>query len=93
MKIGIPGMGMVGVTIATKLIQLGHHVTMGARNPENQTAARWAKANGINAAQGTFADAATFSDMIFLCTKGEETLEVILSPARMRRGESGRGCH
>lgn len=68
---------MVGVTIATKLIQLGHHVTMGARNPENQTAARWANANGVNASQGTFADAATFSELIFLCPKGEATLEVI----------------
>jgi len=77
MKIGVLGTGMAGVTIATKLIQLGHHVTMGSRNPDNPTTARWAKANGVNASRGTFADATTLSEMVFLCTKGEATLEVI----------------
>jgi len=68
---------MVGVTIATKLVQLGHHVTMGSRNPDNQTAAHWAHAHGVNASHGTFADAATLSEMVILGTKGEATLEVI----------------
>ncbi len=77
MKIGVLGTGMVGVTIATKLVQLGHHVTMGSRTPDNQTAAQWTKANGINASQGTFADAVLYSELILLCTKGEATLEVI----------------
>lgn len=77
MKIGVLGTGMVGTTIATKLIQLGHPVTMGSRNPDNETAARWAKLNGVNASQGTFADAAMYSELIILCTKGEATLEVV----------------
>jgi len=77
MKIGVLGTGMVGTTIANKLIQLGHHVTMGSRNPDNETAAGWAKANGVNASQGTFTDAAMFSELIIICTKGEATLEVI----------------
>lgn len=77
MKIGVLGTGMVGVTIATKLVQLGHHVTMGSRTLHNQAAAHWAQLNGINASQGTFADAVLFSELIFLCTKGEVTLEVV----------------
>jgi predicted dinucleotide-binding enzyme len=68
---------MVGEALGTKLVQLGHHVTMGSRTPENQNAARWAAKNGVNASQGTFADAAAFSELVFLCTKGEVTLEVI----------------
>ena len=68
---------MVGTTIATKLVQLGHHVTMGSRTPDNAAAASWATANGINASQGTFTDAALYSELVFLCTKGEATLEVV----------------
>jgi 8-hydroxy-5-deazaflavin:NADPH oxidoreductase len=77
MKIGVLGTGMVGQTIGTKLVQLGHHVTMGSRTPDNAIAALWAKTQGINASQGTFADAAAMSELIFLCSKGEATLEVI----------------
>src|SRR5262245_3834389 len=79
MKIGILGTGMVGEALGTKLVALGHHVTMGSRTPNNENAARWAKKNGVNASQGTFADAATFSELVFLCTKGEVTLEVVRS--------------
>jgi hypothetical protein len=77
MKIGVLGTGMVGQALGTKLVQLGHHVTMGSRTPDNQNAARWAKKNGVNASQGTFSDAAAMSEMVFLCTKGEATLDVI----------------
>lgn len=77
MKTGILGTGMVGQALGTKLVQLGHHVTMGSRTPDNANAAAWAAANGVNASQGTFAEAAALSEMVFLCTKGEATLEVI----------------
>src|ERR1043165_688997 len=79
MKIGVLGTGMVGEAIGTKLVQMGHHVTMGSRTPDNPNAGRWAKRNGINASQGTFADAAGLSELVFLCTKGEATLGVIQS--------------
>ena len=79
MKIGVLGTGMVGEAIGTKLVQLGHHVTMGSRTPDNPNAGRWAKKNGVNASQGTFADAAGLSELVFLCTKGEATLGVIQS--------------
>jgi 8-hydroxy-5-deazaflavin:NADPH oxidoreductase len=87
MKIGVLGTGVVGVTIATKLIQLGHHVTMGSRNPDNHTAAHWAKANGVNASRGTFADAAMLSELIFICTRGEATLEVVRTVGQDAFGE------
>jgi predicted dinucleotide-binding enzyme len=87
MKIGVLGTGMVGTTIATKLVQLGHHVTMGSRTPDNQAAAHWTKLNGINASQGTFADAVLYSEMVFLCTKGEATLEVVRTAGQNAFGE------
>ena len=43
MKVGVLGTGMVGKTIGTKLVALGHEVTMGARTATNEKAAAWAK--------------------------------------------------
>ncbi len=77
MKIAVLGTGMVGNTIGIKLIQLGHQVMMGSRTADNEKAKLWVNNNGSNASQGTFADAAKFGEMIFLCTKGEATLDVL----------------
>jgi 8-hydroxy-5-deazaflavin:NADPH oxidoreductase len=77
MKIGILGTGSVGEALGTKLVELGHSVAMGSRTPNNLNAAAWARRMGVNAAHGTFAEAARCSEMILLCTKGEVTLEVI----------------
>lgn len=75
-KIGILGTGIVGKTIGSKLIQLGYEVKMGSRTATNEKATAWVDANGAQASAGTFADAATFGEIIFNCTKGEVTLEV-----------------
>jgi 8-hydroxy-5-deazaflavin:NADPH oxidoreductase len=77
MKIGILGTGMVGQAIATKMIQLGHTVMMGSRSGKHEKAEAWIAANGPSASQGTFAETASFGEIIFNCTKGEITLEVI----------------
>lgn len=77
MKIGILGTGMVGQAIATKMIQLGHTVMMGSRSGNHEKAEAWIAANGPSASQGTFAETASFGEIIFNCTKGEITLEVI----------------
>jgi len=77
MKLGILGTGMVGNTIGSKLIQLGHEVKMGSRTVANEKASAWVKANGTNASQGTFADAASFGDIIFNCTAGDISIEAL----------------
>jgi hypothetical protein len=51
MRIGVLGTGMVGQTIATKLVELGHEVTMGARQAGNEKALEWAAAAGDGAAR------------------------------------------
>jgi predicted dinucleotide-binding enzyme len=76
MKIGILGTGMVGETLGTKFVQLGHQVKMGSRTANNDSAAKWVKAAGANASQGTFADAASFGEIAFVCLKGAVFLEV-----------------
>lgn len=77
MKIGVLGTGMVGKAIGTKLVQLGHSVKMGSRTVNNEKAAGWVKASGPNASQGTFADAAAFGELVFNCTSGIASLEVL----------------
>lgn len=76
-KIAILGTGMVGNTIGTKLIQLGHQVMMGSRTADNEKANLWVSQNGGNASQGTFEDAVKFAEVIFNCTKGEKTIEAL----------------
>ena len=72
MKLGVLGTGMVGNTIGSKLVQLGHDVKMGSRSAGNAKAVEWVKANGGHASHGTFAEAASFGEIIFNCTNGWE---------------------
>jgi predicted dinucleotide-binding enzyme len=77
MKIGVLGTGMVGSTLGTKLVELGHEVMMGARAKGNEKAAAWVKAAGAGASQGTFEDAARFGEIVFNCTAGSASLEAL----------------
>lgn len=77
MNIGIFGTGMVGQTIGSKLIQVGHKVRMGSRTAENEKAAQWVAANGPRASYGTFADAAAFGEILFNCTAGAASLQAL----------------
>lgn len=77
MKIGILGTGMVGATIGTKLVLLGHEVTMGSRTAGNEKAVEWAAQAGKSAAEGTFADAAGFGEVVFNCTLGTASLAAV----------------
>ena len=77
MKIGILGTGVVGQTIGTKLVQLGHDVKMGARAATNAKADDWVKANGEHASHGTFADSAGFGEIVFNCTSGMASLDAL----------------
>jgi predicted dinucleotide-binding enzyme len=77
MQIAVLGTGMVGNAIGTKLIQLGHEVKMGARAANNEKAAAWVRASGAGAAQGTFAEAAAFGEIVFNCTSGSGSLAAL----------------
>ncbi len=77
MKIGVLGTGMVGETIATKLAELGHEVTMGSRKAGNEKAVAWAEQAGNGAAQGSFAEAAAHGELNFNCTAGTASLAAL----------------
>src|SRR4051794_8485109 len=77
MKIAVLGTGMVGGTIGTKLVALGHDVKMGSRTPTNEKAVAWAKAAGGKASHGTFSEAAEFGEIVFNCTSGAAAIDVL----------------
>jgi 8-hydroxy-5-deazaflavin:NADPH oxidoreductase len=77
MKIGVLGTGMVGDTIASKLVSLGHEVKMGSRSATNEKALAWQKKAGAGASAGTFADAAAFGEILFGCLNGGTALEAL----------------
>jgi hypothetical protein len=77
MKVGVLGTGMVGHALGTKLVELGHEVTMGSRTEGNEKAVAWAESAGANASHGTFAEAAAFGELIVHCTAGLHSLAAL----------------
>lgn len=77
MNIGILGTGIVGQTIGTRLVDLGHNVRMGSRTADNANARAWRKISGHLASQGTFEDAAQFGEILFNCTSGMGSLSAL----------------
>lgn len=68
---------MVGRTIASKLVSCGHEVKMGSRRAGNERALEWVASTGHGAAEGAFAEAAEFGDVVFNCTAGTASIEVV----------------
>lgn len=79
MRVGVLGTGMVGKSIATKLVSLDHEVMMGSRTADNEAGAEWVAAAGSGASHGTFADAAAFGELLFNCTSGAASVEALSS--------------
>lgn len=77
MKVGVLGTGMVGQAIGTKLLELGHEVTMGSRSAEGGALEEWVQRTDGAGAGGTFADAATTGELIFNCTAGGASLRAL----------------
>ena len=78
MKIAVLGTGLVGQTIGSKLVQLGHEVMMGSRDADNPKAVIWTKEEASPRAMfGTFANAAAFAEIIFNCTLGSASLSAL----------------
>ena len=77
MRIGILGTGVVGKTLGTKLVELGHEVRMGSRKSGNDKARAWAKDAGAGASEGSFPDAAAHGELVFNCTAGMASLDAL----------------
>jgi predicted dinucleotide-binding enzyme len=76
-RIAVLGTGAVGTAIAGKLVALGHQVAMGSRTADNERASQWAAAAGPGAAHATFAGAAETAELVFNCTSGVVSAEVL----------------
>lgn len=77
MNIAVLGTGMVGDTIGTRLVELGHEVKMGSRTADNEKAKAFVDKHQGKASAGTFADAAAFGDIILNCTAGAGSIEAL----------------
>ncbi|MER7755902.1 NAD(P)-binding domain-containing protein [Kitasatospora sp. NPDC097643] len=77
MRIGIIGTGTVGQTLAGKLVELGHEVTLGSRTKDNEKGLAWAGQAGPNGHAGTFADAAEFGEVVINATGGTVSLAAL----------------
>jgi predicted dinucleotide-binding enzyme len=75
MRIGILGSGMVGRTLGAKLLELGHDVMVGTRDPGKLR--EWLDGAGKRARAGSFAEAASHGDIIFNCTAGTASVDAL----------------
>lgn len=83
MKIAVLGTGMVGRTLAARLADLGHDVTIGTRRPQETLArtgddafAAWTPQNPA-VKLAAFHDAASAAELIVNATNGGAALEVL----------------
>ena len=77
MKVAVLGTGVVGDTIGSKLIELGHAVMMGSRTADNEKAQVFVAKHNGKAKSGTFSDAAAFGEIIFNCTAGTGSIAAL----------------
>ena len=77
MRFGVLGTGVVGHTIADKLVDVGHEVMMGSRAAGNEKAVAWATERGAAAREGSFADAARFGEMVVNATAGAASVDAL----------------
>lgn len=75
MKIAVLGTGDVGRQLASKLVALGHEVTLGSRSADHAGATAWAAEH--DAAHGTFAAAAAGAELVVNATGGLVSLAAL----------------
>lgn len=74
-NIGILGSGVVATTLAGGFIKNGYKVYLGTGHPEKLS--DWKAQQGANATVGSFADAASFGDLLVLAVKGDAVIKVL----------------
>jgi len=90
MRIGILGTGIVGQTLGLKLVQLGHSVMLGTRNPSQldepkgrgndaRSLRDWLVLAGSGASVGSFRDAVSYNDLVINALSGAASLDVLRS--------------
>jgi predicted dinucleotide-binding enzyme len=85
MKIGVLGTGVVGQTMAGKLLSLGHDVMMGARAADNEKVLAFAQRSGGKA--GSFGDAIRHAELVINGTRGDGSVDAIRQGAAWLDGK------
>jgi predicted dinucleotide-binding enzyme len=81
MKIGILGSGVVAHSLGAGLLKHGHDVLLGTGSPDKL--AGWA-AQHAGARAGSFADAASFGDIVILSVKGTAAVAAVRAAGAQR---------
>jgi predicted dinucleotide-binding enzyme len=68
MKVGILGSGAVGQALGKGFADLGHDVKIGTRDPGQEKIKTWVGATGPKASAGSYAEAASFGELLVLST-------------------------
>ncbi|MFI5615692.1 NADPH-dependent F420 reductase [Amycolatopsis sp. NPDC051903] len=79
MKIAVLGTGMVGTTMATRLVALGHDVVLGERAEKAEHAGVRPDTAVPGAGRGSFARAAAHGDLLVNATRGTASIAVLRS--------------
>ncbi len=74
-NVAVLGSGTVGETLANGFLKHGYAVMRGSREPAKLAA--WKAGAGANAKTGTFAEAATWGEIIVLAVKGGAAVEAL----------------
>ena len=85
MKIGIIGTGVVAQTLGAKLIELGHEVVLGTRDPSKLddkkmmagTLREWIAQTGKKGKVVTFQEAAAHGELLINATHGQASVEAL----------------
>ena len=77
MRVGILGSGAVAKALGTGFVTLGHEVRLGSRTAGNANAGEWAQGTHGKGSTGTFAEAASFGEVVVLAKLGVATPEAI----------------
>lgn len=91
MNVAVLGTGVVGQTLATKLVSLGHAVTMGSRQAGNEKAAAWVASAGDLASEGSFADATSSGALVVNATSGMASLDALAAAGARNMAGKVRG--
>ena len=67
-RIGVLGTGIVGQTLARRLVEVGYDVMVGARSRDSESLTAFATDDGV--ATGSFEDAAVFGEVVLNATNG-----------------------
>jgi len=74
-KVGVLGSGQVGQVLSDGFLKHGYGVMRGSRDPSKL--ATWKSGAGANAAAGTFAEAASYGEIVVLGVKGTGAEEAV----------------